>query len=84
MITSYFALHITLSRGTNIDEAATKDANKPVKRVLEQEREAGQRKKGKVYGSYTDTKRAAIGKYAAENGNIAAKRHFKSKLRAYG
>ena len=32
----------------------------------EEEKEAGQRKKRKVYSSYTDTDRAAIGRYAAE------------------
>ena len=67
------------SKETDIGGAATKEANK---RVLEEEeeKEAGQQKKRKVYSSYTDTDRAAIGRYAAEHGNIAAQRDFKSKL----
>ena len=35
-ITSYFAPCLPLSRETNIGEAATKEASKQVKRVLEQ------------------------------------------------
>ena len=81
-ITSYFTSRLPFSKETDIGKAATKVANKQVKRVLEEEeeKEAGQRKKRKVYSSYTDTDRAAIGRYAAEHGNIATQRHFKSKL----
>ena len=40
-ITSYFTLHLPSSKETNIGEAATKEANKQVKRVLEEEEEKG-------------------------------------------
>ena len=51
-------------------EDATKEANRQVKRVLEEEKDVAQQKKRKVYTSFIDVDRAARGKYAAENGNI--------------
>ena len=51
-------VYAAVCRETDIGEAATKEANKQVKRVLEQEREYSQRK---VYGSYIDADRAAVG-----------------------
>ena len=57
-ITSHFTSQLPSSSETNIGEPA-KEANKQVKRVLEQEKEAG-RKERKVYCSYTDADRAAV------------------------
>ena len=62
---------------TGIGEAATKQANKAVQRVLESEEPPPKQRK---YTTYSDEQRAEVGKYAAENGNAAALRKFKAEI----
>ena len=58
---------------TGLPVAVNTEANKSVQRVLE---ESTQAKKRKKYTTFTAEDRAAIGRYAAENGNASAVKKF--------
>lgn len=55
---------------TEIGKRLTAAANKEVERVTSAASSA--ERKRKRYATYTDEDRAKIGRYAAENGNVAA------------
>ena len=61
----------------------TRTLNRSVQRVLDG-CEKSAKKPRKERTVYSDTDRAAIGKYAAENGNTSARKHFKEKFPALG
>ena len=60
------------SQQSGLSEHGTFEANKAVEQVSE--KKAGEKWK---YSSFTDEDRATVGKFAAENGNTAAIKHFK-------
>ena len=76
----YFKPLLPSKESTGIGEAATKEANAAIQRVLESEREGRKRK----YQHYTPEQRAKIGRFAAENTNAAAVRKFKSEFESLG
>ena len=59
---------------TGISAVATKEANKAVKRVLDEDKSEKPPLKLRKYTTLSDEQRAKVGKYAAENGNTAALR----------
>ena len=61
---------------TGIGEQLTAAANKEVERAISTTTSSGKRKR---YATYTDQDRAKIGRYAAENGNVATLKRFKSE-----
>lgn len=78
----YFAkssLSLPTAKDTGLGEATTKEANTAVQRVLEQSMQGGNStgRKRKIYTSFSDEQRAAIGRYAAEHSNAAAVKKFK-------
>ena len=80
----YFKRLLPTSEETGLGEATTQAANKSVKRVLAGEGETSAKKPRKERSVYSDEDRAAIGRYAAENGNAMAQKHFKSKYPELG
>ena len=80
----YFKRLLPTSKETGLGEATTQAANKRVKRVLAGEGEPSAKKLRKERSIYSDKDRAAIGRYAAENGNAMAQKHFKSKYPELG
>ena len=73
-----------MSEETGLGEATTQAANKSVKRVLAGEGETSAKKPRKEQSVYSDEDRAVISRYAAENGNAMAQKHFKSKYPELG
>ena len=72
---------------TGISESATKEANAAVSRVLAgsesgtvQPGPSGSHKR-KVYTSFSEEQRSAIGQHAAEHGNAAAVKRFKANFK---
>ena len=63
---------------TGIGEEATQEANKAVQSLLSQQ--DGAKRKRKPYRRFSETDRAAIGKYAAEHGNAEAMKRFKAEF----
>jgi len=63
---------------TGIGEEATQEANKAVQSLLSQQ--DGAKRKRKPYRRFSETDRAAIGKYAAEHGNAEAMKRFKTEF----
>ena len=65
-------------KDTGLGEATTKEANATVQTVLtEQPQPTGGTRTRKLYTSFSDEQRAAIGHYTAEHSNTAAVKKFK-------
>ena len=79
----YFKRALPTSEETGLGEATTRTVNRSVQRVLDG-CEKSAKKPRKERTVYSDTDRAAIGKYAAENGNTSAQKHFKEKFPELG
>ena len=76
----YFSRSLPTAEDTGIGEVATREANRAVTEEIRRS-EAAQTKpprKRKAYIVFSSEQRAAMGKYAAENGNAAAVKKFKS------
>ena len=59
---------------------AKKEANKAMQCVLDEQSSQQPSSKRRKYTTFSDEQRAKVGKYAAENGNTAALRKFRSEL----
>ena len=79
----YFKRALPSSEETGLGEATTRTVNRSVQRVLDG-CEKSAKKPRKERTVYSDADRAAIGKYAAENGNTSAQKNFKEKLPELG
>ena len=78
-----FKRTLPTSKATGIGESATKKGNEEVQNVLDSgEKRAKKPRKERTV--YSGEDRAAIGKYAAENGNASAQKHFKKKFPELG
>ena len=75
----YFKRALPTSEETGLGEATTRTVNQSMQRVLDG-CEKSAKKPRKERTVYSDTDRAAIGKYAAENGNTSAQKNFKEKV----
>ena len=69
---------------TGIGLQATQKANEAVKRVMSEQQAKQPAKKRKIYTTFTDQQRPNIGKYAAENGNAACLRKYRSGMTDLG
>ena len=66
---------------TGIGVVATKEANEDIRKVIDRGASANVvSKKRKAYTAFSDETRADIGRYAAENGNAAALKKFRSDI----
>ena len=85
-IQSYFkpARSLPTPAETGIGEVATKEANRAVQRVLDEQSSQQPSPKRRKYTTFNDEQRARVGKYAAENGNTAALRKFRSEIPSLG
>ena len=85
-IRSYFkpACSLPTPVETGIGAVATKEANRAVQRVLDEQSSQQPSPKRRKYTTFNDEQRARVGKYAAENGNTAALRKFRSEMPSLG
>ena len=60
------------ARETQLGDVVTQSANVAVLRKVQHRLQANQRRTRKAYTLFTAEQRAAIGRYASENGNVAA------------
>ena len=74
----YFKPVLPSSAQTGIGESATLAANKEVEKITEPPSTSRKRKQ---YATYTEEDRGKIGRYAAENGNVATLKRFKSEYK---
>ena len=70
-----------MPQDTGLGERATESANTTVQSAMET---CSSFKKRKSYTAFSDEMRAAIGRYAAENGNAAALRKFRFEITDLG
>ena len=70
----YFQLANSLptARETQLGDVMTQSANAAVLHEIQQRLQANQPRKRKAYTVFIPLKRAAIGRYACENGNVVA------------
>ena len=66
------------TKETGLTPLATAEANKVVEKVINSEAAHGSTRKRRYITTYTGEDRAKIGRYAAENGNTMAVKHFKA------
>ena len=71
---------IPTAEDTGIGLQATQKANEAVKHVMSEQQAKRPAKKQKIYTTFTNKQRANIGKYAAENGNAACLREYRSEI----
>ena len=72
----YFKPSLPTASQAGIGDRLTAAANTEVERITSVDRSEWKRKR---YATYSDKHRAKIGKYAAENGNVAALKRYKSE-----
>ena len=80
----YFKRPLPTSDETGIGDTLTKKANECVRDALETSAQPRAKKARKERTVYSEEDRAAIGKFAAENGNARAQKHFKEKFPELG
>ena len=67
-----------------LPDAVTREANKALENVLEEERSSGASRRKQKYAHFIPEARATIAKYAVQCGNTAAVKHFAEEFPTLG